>query len=270
MKGHSLAVVIPCYNIIKNHTYLNELLNVLILQKKSIFYIKEIILINDSPEYNLEDYILDINRTEKLKIINNKVNSGQAVSRNVGLRSITSEYVHFIDQDDLINDSFYYNIKELNDVIIANCFLFNEFKSCKHSRLIKDILLSRFHRIKSLSFLLIFDNIVLSPGQVIFKARNLININGFPELFNYGSDDYALMFNLSNTNFKYSYSINSFFYHRLHEVQGKRFLNMNSSKLEFLNNHARGNNLFILLCKIDFLFFSYLKKALYLMFYRRL
>lgn len=270
MKKTSLSVVIPCYNIIKNDAFLNELLKNISVQKESLFYIEEIILINDSPQFDLEGYIKEENRTEKLKIITNSVNSGQAFSRNAGLQIAKGEYIHFIDQDDLIDDDFYSRISSIENIIITNCYLFNELKTCKHTKFSKDLFLVLFRKIKHLRFFLIFDNIVLSPGQVLFKREVVFKNGGFPILQSYGSDDYGLMFNLAHTELNYTFSKKSNFRHRLHEVQGKKFLNMSESKKEFIGKNERENNLFNYLNKANGFLFGFFKKVLYLLFYNRI
>lgn len=270
MKKHSLSIVIPCFNIIENDKYLNELLKKISDQKENIFYIQEIILVNDSPQFNLIDFIVEENKLDKLKIITNNVNRGQAFSRNIGLNEVNSDFVHFIDQDDLIDEKFYSQILEVNDIIITNCFLFNQLRNRKHLKFTKDLFLSLFSKIKNLRFFLIFDNIVLSPGQIIIKKDVLVKINGFPILESYGSDDYGMMYNLSFTNLNYSYFKKSIFSHRLHEIQGKRFLDMNRSRNEFLTRYNKRNYFFNFLCRLNIFPFNLFKKVLYLLFYNRI
>ena len=54
---------------------------------------------------------------------------GQAFSRNLGLEHTTTDFIHFIDQDDLLDNSFYKYIIETSDCMIANCEIFNEKKT---------------------------------------------------------------------------------------------------------------------------------------------
>jgi hypothetical protein len=264
---NSLSIVIPCYKIDKNVQYLNLLLKSINNQYKNSFNLKKIILINDSPEFKLEDYIEPLLLTNNLIIKNNLVNSGQAFSRNIGLNLVTTEYVHFIDQDDFLNTSFYLNMQPDADILISKCVLAKKNLEINHAKFSKNIWLSSFRNINKLKFFLLFDNIILSPGQAVFKAKIIRSINGFPELKCYGSDDYGLMFKLAKYNYSYKYFKDSLYFHRLHEIQGKQFLNMRDSRKEFLNHT---NSFFNWLCKVELFPFSILKKILYVFFYNRL
>lgn len=267
---HSLSIIIPVYKYLQNGKYLLELLNRIHNQSESLFNIIEIILINDSPEYLLESIFENIDSNLNIKIINNTKNQGQAFSRNAGFEISKGDYLHFIDQDDLIDGSFYSNITNIKDINIANCYLFNENNTVLHMKKSKQIILKHYTKISSLKPFLIFDNLVLSPGQIIIK-RNILNIaGGFPLLKNYGSDDYGFMFKLCNHCFEYSFTLNANFYHRLHESQGKNILNMTASKNEFINTYVDNNAIFKRLCLADFFPINVFKKILYTFFYNRL
>jgi len=267
---YTLSVIIPVFKYLQNGKYLTDLLYRIQNQSESKFNIIEVILINDSPEYKLESIFEPIDIDIKIKIINNEKNFGQAFSRNIGKSIAKGDYLHFIDQDDLIDFDFYSNISQVNDLIFANCYLFNDFKTVLHMKNSKQKLLSIFKKVSSLKFFLIFDNIILSPGQMIIK-RNIFNVAGdFPLLNNFGSDDYGFMYIISNLPINYTFSKKSFFYHRLHDNQGKNILNMVASKKEFLKNYKDENIIFKKLCLIDIFPINFIKKASYLFFYNRL
>ena len=267
-KNYTLSIIIPCYKESLNHRYLKELINCLINQKKSYFEIIEIILINDSPEENIE-YFSFLN-TNLIKVFNNVSNRGQAFSRNKGLDLATGEYVHFIDHDDLLSNDFYDKIQKVDDIIISNCYLFNLNDQIQHHRISKTFFLEKYKKIRNLKFFLIFDNIILSPGQAVFKKEIISKLYGFPELEYHGSDDYGLMFKLSHTNFKFVYSKNSIYFHRLHYYQGKNHLNMSKSRSNFFNKFVSTNNHFNYLCKKNDFFANVIKIIFYHLFYRKL
>jgi glycosyltransferase involved in cell wall biosynthesis len=249
---------------------LSELLIKIKGQSESIFNIIEIILVNDSPEYKLESIFETIEIDIEVKIINNEKNYGQAFSRNTGKTIAKGEYLHFIDQDDLIDIDFYANIPKVYDIIFANCYLFNNRKTVLHMRKIKQKLLSLFKKLPSLKLFLIFDNIILSPGQMIINQNVFNLVGGFPILNNFGSDDYGFMYKISNFPINYTFSKNSNFYHRLHDNQGKNFLNMTASKNEFFNKYVRNQTFFKQLCLVNFFPINFIKKFIYLLFYNRL
>jgi glycosyltransferase involved in cell wall biosynthesis len=266
----TLSIIIPVFKYVQNGKFLSQLLDRINNQKESQFNIIDVILINDSPEYELES-IFEYNKANfDIKIINNTKNQGQAYSRNIGYSISKGDYLHFIDQDDLLDLSFYSNITHINDINITNCYLFNENNVVIHMRKNKQLILKHCKKISSLKSFLIFDNIVLSPGQLIVK-RNILNIvSGFPLLKNYGSDDYGFMFNLTKYDIKYSYSSKANFYHRLHVNQGKNILNMTASKNEFIQNYIVNQSIFKHLCLLNFFPINVIKKFLYLLFYNRL
>lgn len=266
----TLSIIVPCFQINKNHKFLNELLSNLDKQNSSIFQIIELFLINDSPEINIENFINVSRFNLNIRIFNNIINSGQAFSRNYGYEMAKGEFIHFIDQDDLIDLNFYSSIEEIDEIVFTNCILFNSKQSKSHMGFLKKFFLKKFTKISQLSFFLIFDNIILSPGQMIIRNDIFKNIGCFPLLKNYGSDDYGFMYFLAKSNYKYIFHEKALFFHRLHEFQGKNTLNMSKSKIEFFNKYVKEKSLFSMFCKTDLFFISSLKKILYLLFYNRI
>ena len=126
MQKKTLSIIIPCYKIDLNQLYLQQLLSRLSNQEDSKFSIIEVILINDSPNLSIEKFIKTDIFSFNIKIYNNSKNSGQAFSRNYGFEVSSGEYIHFIDQDDLLSSNFYASIQTLSDIIIANCQIFND------------------------------------------------------------------------------------------------------------------------------------------------
>ena len=237
-------------------------------QKESNFNVLEIILINDSPEINLIPFIQS-DLLSKITLINNDINRGQAFSRNKGASIAQGEFLHFIDQDDLIDLNFYKNIQNFYEIMIGNCFLFNESKKIRLYKSYRIKIYKYFKNTSSLNFFLIFDNIILSPGQSIFKKETFNKLNGFPVLENFGSDDYGLMFKYASNKIEYRFFPNALFYHRLHRVQGKRYLNMDLSKKNFF---AQMNlkTIFSNICSNNSIIIQYLKKILYVLFNNRI
>ena len=264
----NLSVIIPCYKIDIKHNYLNELLNSIVNQDESNFHLLEIILINDSPDINLIPFIQS-NLLSKITLINNEINRGQAFSRNKGASIAQGEFLHFIDQDDLIALNFYKNITNFCDIMIGNCFLFNEKKQIRLYKNHRILFYNFFKNTKNLKLFLIFDNIVLSPGQSIFKKETFNNLNGFPVLQNFGSDDYGLMFKYASNKIEYRFFPNALFYHRLHRVQGKRYLNMDLSKKDFFAQ-IKVKTIFSKICSNNSKKIQYFKKILYVLFNNRI
>ena len=146
MKKPSISIVIPCFNIKKNKEYINFLLRSIYLQNFSNVEIEYIYLINDSPECDLIQYIDNNNISKELVVKTNIKNFGQAVSRNIGLSFVNSDYVHFIDQDDFIDEKFYHNFKFENDILIAKCLLLKNDIFLNHIKNSKEFILKKFKK----------------------------------------------------------------------------------------------------------------------------
>ena len=97
-----ISVIIPVYNVEK---YISRCLDSIINQTlKDI----EIICVNDgSKDYSLEILKDYEKRDKRVKVINQE-NQGLSVARNTGLDNAIGEFVSFIDSDDWISSSDYF------------------------------------------------------------------------------------------------------------------------------------------------------------------
>ena len=95
---YAISVIIPMYNVEK---YIAATLDSLLAQTFPNF---EVIIVNDcSPDSSrtiAESYLDKFDG--RLKLLDNKKNSGPGASRNNGLRYATGEYIFFMDSDDLL------------------------------------------------------------------------------------------------------------------------------------------------------------------------
>lgn len=264
---NEITIIVPCYRLDLNHDFLDNLLNSLLEQQESNFLVKKIILVNDSPECKLTDYIKIDKFPFSFLLLENKKNMGQAFCRNLGLEHSTTEFVHFIDQDDLLDHSFYKYMITISDCMIANCQIFNEKKTKALYKLIRILIYEFYKSLGKLKWFLYFDNIILSPGQAVFKTEVLRRIGGFPNLINYGSDDYGLMLKLCNEDIPYSFNYKSKFMHRLHPGQGKNKLKMDDSRNEVLKLiRIKKNDFFIKACAQTDNLSQVFRKSLYILF----
>ena len=244
-----ITLVVPCYRPDLNHIFLDDLLNSVVDQQESNFLVKKIILVNDSPEYKLSDHIKIEKFPFSFLLLENEKNMGQAYCRNLGLENATTEFIHFIDQDDLLDNSFYKYMILINDCMIANCQIFNEKKTRSLYKRTRILIYEYYKSLGKLKWFLYFDNIILSPGQAVYKTEIIRIVGGFPNLTNFGSDDYGLMLRLSLKDIPYSFNHMSKFMHRLHSEQGKNKLNMDDSRNEvFKMIIFEKNNFYIKAC----------------------
>ena len=93
-----ISIIVPVYN---TANYLEECLDSLINQSLEEI---EIICIDDKSEDDspkiLEKYA---SSDKRIKLLYNKENTGQALARNIALKSVKGEYVSFMDSDDKID-----------------------------------------------------------------------------------------------------------------------------------------------------------------------
>ncbi len=203
----------------------------------------EIILINDSPEIDIDAKIkslFDGFSFNDYVILLNPKNLGQAYSRNLGAEKARGEYLHFIDQDDFIDSMFYKQLLSSNeDIIMGNIKLFSESLN-KYKFYYKPFLQNRLLKAQYLQELkyLLLSNLSFSPGQYLIRRNVFLKSTGFPDLTHKGADDYGFFVKLIDSQkitFRYKREIN--FYYRLHDKQSKNSLNMQASLEEFFETY---------------------------------
>lgn len=112
----NISIIVPMYNV---EEYIDKCINSLLNQTLKN---TEIILIDDgSPDNSgkiADEYAKKYNN---IKVVHQK-NSGLGPARNTGLLHATGEYVGFVDSDDWVQESMYYNLfrkaKESNADIV--------------------------------------------------------------------------------------------------------------------------------------------------------
>lgn len=126
MEKEKISIIIPMYNV---EMYIEECLDSVVNQDYGLQNL-EVILIDDCSTdrtiEKVEKYIQKYN----FILIKNKVNSGQAISRNKGVAKATGKYITFLDSDDILYKNnlsdLYYEITENNaDLVIARLNSFN-------------------------------------------------------------------------------------------------------------------------------------------------
>ena len=128
MSVAKVSVVVPVYNV---EQYFGACLDSLINQTLQDI---EIVCINDCSTDNslsiLKEYAQKDNR---IKIINQEVNQGQGVGRNIAIEAATGEYIMFCDPDDWFElcacEDAYRQIKNNNnDIVFFNVYNYSENK----------------------------------------------------------------------------------------------------------------------------------------------
>ncbi|MDP5274721.1 glycosyltransferase family 2 protein [Chengkuizengella axinellae] len=208
MKG--ISVIIPYY---KGEKYIKETIETVnrALEISSMNY--EIIIINDSPEEDISRYLI---LSSKLRIINNQLNEGIAYSRNKGKKLANYSHLHFIDQDDWIEENFYKKvysyIQKSYDAIIFN------YNLCEKNKLTTgyNLLFSQYIKILSPKQMFKYGNFFKTIGQLIVKKEAF---SEFIETETMGSDDAYLFIDLfwNRKSKKIKYIKEPLFNYRVHE-----------------------------------------------------
>ncbi len=95
-----VSVIIPAYNA---EQYIASSIESVLNQTFSDF---ELIIINDGSTDNTLEVINQFSKTDKRINVISQKNQGVSVARNAGINIATSEYIAFLDSDDLYLDSF--------------------------------------------------------------------------------------------------------------------------------------------------------------------
>ena len=106
MERPTIAIIIPVYNVEK---YVNE---TLLSIKNQISQPNEVIVIDDGStdaSFNILDNFRDL---QGWKIIQTP-NQGLGLTRNFGRSIAKSEYIYFLDSDDIINNDLIYQMRKI-------------------------------------------------------------------------------------------------------------------------------------------------------------
>lgn len=240
----SISCIIPVFKLDdgQNWERFCSLIGSLALAAKSLipdYY--EVIIINDDPECKkfaeITTLLSKVGMIEFSKVLTNSQNMGQAYSRNKGSSEAHKEYLHFIDQDDFVNNVFYnaLNNDTKVDMYIANpmFYLENSQKIIAGTTIFSRRMYQKTSHLEDL-WPLLLSNIAYSPGQIIIKKSKFIAAGRFPILEYRGSDDYALFYNLALLNqTTTSFMKTAIFFYRIHMNQNIKILNMDNSINEF-------------------------------------
>lgn len=227
-----VSVIVPVYNVEK---YLRKCLDSIINQTyKDI----EIILVDDGSTDNsskiCDDYA---SRDERIYVIHNS-NHGVSYSRNCGIKIATGKYILFIDSDDIVDDSYIYELVNANkngfyDLVICNI---NDFyirkKDTTFRKIHEELLTGRFF--DDYYYLI---NLLRVPVVKLYKTKIIKNNNIlFPENIFSGEDQIF--------NFKYYRFVNKYkfinkalyrYFHRdnksLSKIRTKQTFEMINKKL---------------------------------------
>jgi len=279
---NTISVIIPIYKVQEknNSHYFEKLIKSISINLSNCLdrdILKEVIIVNDFPNHDSTQFIKHIfikyNLLDKLVIISNKENLGQARARNIGALQAKGNYLHFIDQDDYISDNFYSLLlsKKGADIIFGHPYLHYEGSHrIRNAFKFSSVLLFKYSKYLSNMKILLFCDIAYSPGQYIISKFIFEQIGQFPLLTHRGCDDYGLLFNLANKKkIKIAYQNNAKFFYRIHLNQNRKSLNMRNSITEFFSLHNRNNLSFRIFKWVKTKNNSIIAKFIWLIFFKK-
>lgn len=249
-----LSIVIPVYKMLLKHQ--KHFVELVASLNKSLAHapslaLKELVVVNDFPEEDVSEFTnrvcTELGLGTALILLQNTERLGQDGSRNRAFEHTTGQYIHFIDHDDWVSDSFYevlFQTQTGQDVLMGELTLYASYTQEYQASWKKytSKLYQKANTLADLSWFLL-SNIAVSPGQYVIKREAFENVGGFPVLANKGSDDYGLMFLLAQKNATLNYQPKAQFLYRLHENQGLHYLDLNKAVAEFFGKYVQSESL---------------------------
>ena len=231
--NNQVDIIIPVYN---SQKFINKTI-------KSVFrqtYKKwKIIIIDDASTDNTIKLVEKIRKKykerRKIVILKNNINSGQAFSRNRGLKYSKSKFVTFLDSDDFWDKNKLK--KQINFMLKYNYdFTYCDYKSIKNNK-IKIIKTPNFFNYKNFT-----KNTSIATSAMIIKKKILKNIL-FPDL-RLCEDYYFKCLILKSKDAYKCPGVYSFYRLRNNSLQSDRLrvfltlwtINKNLNKMNFIDN----------------------------------
>lgn len=203
------TVIIPLYN---KENHIEETLKSVFNQTFQDF---EVIIVEDCSTDNSKQKAASI-ISEKTRIIQHEVNKGLSASRNTGIENANSEFLAFLDADDIWHKEFLEKIHQLTqDFPNAHLFGTNYTEvypkkvsvvpSSNLKNFIKDGIVPDFFESN------LYQNIYC-PSSLCVKKEVFEKIGGYNTMINYGEDiDFNIransIFNLAYSNTVLAYNI---------------------------------------------------------------
>lgn len=167
-----VSVIIPVYN---RSEKLRRCLDSVLAQTLSDI---EIILVNDASTDNSYDIMLEYEKqaSDRIIVINCETNSRAGGARNIGLDTVSSDYIGFVDSDDYIAKDMYECL--YNKAVSEDCDIVDSpvkfISSCRIREPIDDGFCNRTLTGKEKELLILSDGYIMTK---LFRA-SLLNDNG--------------------------------------------------------------------------------------------
>lgn len=182
-----VSIITPFY---KGNIYLDNLFRCVRENAKNAPEIRiELVLVNDSPQYELQ-YCDGWVQNFELNIVQNQVNSGIQQSRINGIKVARGRFIIMLDQDDLLYEKAVLSQMQAihnNDIVVGNGFDENPVSSGK---IYKST--NQQKRVQNLYYYYLIGNMIVSPGQCMMRKTVVPSEWCSYPVKNNGSDDLLL------------------------------------------------------------------------------
>ena len=233
MYNNKVDIILPVYN---SESFILDTLRSIIKQTYKNW---KVIIVDDGSTDNSVDlinkFIKSTKYQKKFILIKNKINKGQAFSRNFALKCCNSKFIAFIDSDDIWQKNKLK--KQISFMLKYNYdFTYSDYKSIKNDT-IKKIKTPNF-----LNYENFIKNTSIATSTMIIKKKILKNIL-FPDL-KLCEDYYFKCLILKSKDAYKCPGVYSFYRLRNNSLQSDRLrvlltlwrINKNLNKMNFINN----------------------------------
>lgn len=198
---HSFTIVSACYNVEK---YLDDYFSSIVGQSLNFKKQIQIICVDDGSSDNTATII----KKWQKKYPNNisyiyQENKGQSSARNLGLESVKTEWVTFIDPDDFIDFSYFRLVDDILSkdseiaLLSSNVFYYlEEGDVVKHTHPLRE----KYKADRLINMSDMGDDIVISVASSIFKTSLINNNIRFNEELAFGFEDSLFCINYIEDN----------------------------------------------------------------------
>jgi len=192
-KSPMVTVMMPVYN---GMTYLSEAIESILNQTFTDF---EFLIIDDASTDNSTDIIKGYG-DNRIRLIENSKNFGQAKSMNKGLSLARGKYIARMDQDDVSASKRLDKQTKILDhspqlgLVSTNCYLIDGTGEV-YGRLNDNLMLGQTLSGGQVEWNLFWGNPIVHPS-VMFRTKLVRNLSGYAENYTYHVEDYILWLRL--------------------------------------------------------------------------
>lgn len=207
MGNHSIGVIVTSFN---HQAYIQDALSSVLNQHMPF---TEIIVVDDGSESCCLEYVSSLCKEYDITLISSE-NNGVASARNLGLASISTEYVVFLDDDDVLSSEFVARLSRYLAHNSADCLCFQSTSTLQELTSL-NILETTIEPSRSFVHELPTYCPATSTGACAYRVSSLKESGAFDSTI-WGADDFDMLVRTCLTGTVLIYP-DTLLYHRLHK-----------------------------------------------------